>query len=63
MSTDSDTRTYRNSLSGESIATSRNLYLDSIFGEARIRRTGEIVCAIVIIFALVASGVVPPMFY
>ena len=63
VSTDSDTRTYRNSLSGESIATSRNLYLDSIFGEARIRRTGEIVCAIVIIFALVASGVVPPMFY
>ncbi|MBR2803562.1 MAG: NADH-quinone oxidoreductase subunit L, partial [Eggerthellaceae bacterium] len=63
VSTDSDTRTYRNSLSGESIATSRNIYLDSIFGEARIRRTGEIVCAIVIIFALVASGVVPPMFY
>ena len=63
VSTDSDTRTYRNSLSGESIATSRNLYLDSIFGEARIRRMGEAVCSILIIFALVASGVVPPMFY
>ena len=63
VSTDSDSRTYRNSLSGESIATSRNLYLVSIFGEGRIRRTGEIVCSIVIIFALLASGVVPPMFY
>ena len=63
VSTDSDTRTYRNSLSGESVATSRNLYLDSIFGEARIRRLGEAVCAIVIVFALVASGVVPPMVF
>ncbi|MBP3867054.1 MAG: NADH-quinone oxidoreductase subunit L [Eggerthellaceae bacterium] len=63
VSVDSDTRTYRNSLSGESIATSRNLYLDSIFGEGRIKQVGEIVCALVIVFALVASGVVPPMFY
>ena len=63
VSIDSDTRTYRNSLSGESIATSRNLYLDSIFGEGRIKQVGEIVCALVIVFALVASGVVPPMFY
>ena len=63
VSIDSDTRAYRNSLSGESIATSRNLYLDSIFGEGRIKQVGEIVCALVIVFALVASGVVPPMFY
>ena len=61
VSVDSDTRTYRNSLSGESIATSRNLYLESIFGEARIRRPGEIVCAVIIVAAFIASGIVPPI--
>ncbi len=61
VSVDSDTRAYRNSLSGESIATSRNLYLDSIFGESRIRRMGEVLCTVIIVFALVASGIVPPM--
>ena len=38
VSVDSDTRGYRNSLSGETIATSRNMYLESIFGEDAIRR-------------------------
>ena len=61
VSIDSDQRIYRNSLSGETAATSRNLYLDSIFGESRIRPIGEVVCAIIIVFALVASGIVPPV--
>ena len=61
VSLDSDTRTYRNSLSGETTATSRNLYLESIFGEARIRRPGEILCAAIIVVAFAACGIVPPM--
>ena len=53
VSIDSDSRVFRNSLSGETAATSRNLYLESIFGEGRVRRIGEIICAVVIVFAFV----------
>jgi len=63
VSIDSDTRTYRNSLSGESVATSRNLYLDSMFGEEKIRPIGEVLCAAIIIVALLASGIVPPVVF
>lgn len=63
VSVDSDSRTYRNSLSGETVATSRNLYLDRYFGEAKIRPMGEIICSIIIVVAILASGlVVPPVF-
>ena len=58
---DSDARVYRNSLSGETKATSRNLYLESIFGEKRIRPVGEVLCTAIIVAAVVASGIVPPM--
>ena len=58
---DSDARVYRNSLSGETAATSRNLYLESIFGEGRIRRSGEILCGAIIVIALVCSYLVPTM--
>ena len=61
VSVDSDGRVYRNSLSGETTATSRNLYLDSIFGEGIVRRPGEILCAAIIIVAIIASGFVPPV--
>ncbi|MDO5118428.1 MAG: NADH-quinone oxidoreductase subunit L, partial [Eggerthellaceae bacterium] len=61
VSIDSDDRIYRNSLSGESQATSRNLYLESIFGEGIIRRPGEVLCTIIIVVAIIASGVVPPV--
>lgn len=60
VSVDSDTRTYRNSLSGETVATSRNLYLDSYFGEAKLRPIGEALCAAIIIVAFLASGIMPP---
>ena len=63
VSIDSDTRTYRNSLSGESVATARNLYLDAYFGEERIRPLGEVLCAVIIVVALVASGIVPPVMF
>ena len=58
---DSDARSYRNSLSGVTTATSRNMYMESIFGESRIRPVGEAICAIIIVVALVASGIVPPV--
>ncbi len=58
---DSDERVYRNSLSGETTATSRNLYLESIFGEAIIRRPGEAICAAIIIVAIIASGFAVPI--
>jgi len=61
VSVDSDNRVYRNSLSGETAATSRNLYLDSIFGEGIVRRPGEILCAAIIVVAIIASGFVPPV--
>ncbi len=63
VSLDSDSRIYRNSLSGESIATSRNLYLTAIFGEDKIRLIGEVICATIIIVSLFASGVVPPVLF
>ena len=59
VSVDSDTRTYRNSLSGESVATSRNLYLDSFFGETKLRPIGEVLCSAIIIVAFLASGIMP----
>ncbi len=62
VSVDDATRTYRNSLSGESVATSRNLYLDSYFGEDKMRPIGEALCGAIIVVALLASGlVVPPI--
>ncbi len=61
VSVDSDHRIFRNSLSGETEATSRNLYLDGIFGEGIVRRPGEVICAVIIVVAIVASGIVPPV--
>ena len=61
VSVDSDKRLYRNSLSGETAATSRNLYLDSLFGEHIVRRPGEVLCSVIIIVALIASGIVMPV--
>ena len=58
---DPDDRVFRNSLSGETAATSRNLYLESIFGESKVRRPGEILCAVIIIAAFIVSGIVPPV--
>ncbi len=57
---DFDTRTYRDSLSGETVATSRNLYLGAIFGEDRIRPVGEVLCSVIIVISLIASGFVFP---
>lgn len=48
-------RTFRNSLSGETSATSRNLYLDSLFNEHRIRTVGEWMCGALIVVAILLS--------
>ena len=48
-------RTFRNALSGESEATSRNFYLENIFNEARIRTVGEWMCGALIVVAILLS--------
>lgn len=58
---DSGTRVYRNSLSSDEKATARNLYLEAYFNEGRFKPVGEVLCAAVIVFAFVASGLVPPV--
>ena len=60
VSADNEARVYRNSLSGESAATSRNMYLDGIFGEKRINPVGTVACAIVIIVAFGFSAITLP---
>ena len=58
VSIDNNERTFQNSLSQETKATSRNMYLDSIFGEKLIAPVGTIMCTIVIVasFAIAAVG-------
>lgn len=51
-------RTFRNSLSQETRATSRNWYMDSFFGESRVSPIGSFVCGAVIIIVLVMASVV-----
>ncbi len=61
VTVDSNKRIYRDSLSNDTKATARNLYLESYFGEARFKVLGEVLCAAVIIFGFVACGLMPPM--
>lgn len=53
---DDASRTYINSLQGESQATARNLYLTPMFGERRLKPLGEWICSILIVVALVMSA-------
>lgn len=63
VSADNAKRTYKNSLSGESTATARNWYMESIFGEKRIAPVGTVICVIIIIGAFAVSAVsLPGMF-
>lgn len=61
VSVDSGARIYRDSLSNETKATARNLYLDAYFSERRFKPVGEAICAVIIVFAFVASGMIPPV--
>ncbi|MEG1397525.1 MAG: proton-conducting transporter membrane subunit [Raoultibacter sp.] len=53
---DSDSRTFRNSMSQETVATARNWYMESIFGEKRIAPVGSICCSLVMIVAFAAAA-------
>ena len=55
VGTQSDRRMFTNSLSGETEATSRNMYLDDVFGEGKIRRPGEIITTVLIVICIAAS--------
>ena len=61
VNSENDRRMFRNSLTGETEATSRNMYLDGIFGEAKLRPLGEMVCTVVIVMALIAATIVSVM--
>lgn len=52
---DNEKRTFKSSLSKEIPATSRNWYMESIFGEARIARIGVWICSLVMIVVLVLA--------
>lgn len=56
VSQDNSERLFTNSLSQTSVASSRNLYLDSIFGEKRIRPAGELLCTCIIVLAYLISA-------
>lgn len=57
---DSEARTYRNSLSGETTASARNWYMENIFGEKRISPVGTVICSIAIIVAFAVAAVALP---
>ena len=54
VAVDDAERTFRNSLSGVSVATARNWYVEELFGEKRLRRVGEVVCACIMAIAFMA---------
>ena len=60
VSADNAARTYRNSLSGESVATARNLYLEGVFGEKRVNPVGTVACALIIVVAFVVAAIALP---
>lgn len=51
ISVDNDDRTFVNALSQPMAATSRNWYLEPVFGEAKIRPIGTIACYILLVAA------------
>ncbi|MBO4365650.1 MAG: NADH-quinone oxidoreductase subunit L [Eggerthellaceae bacterium] len=55
ISVDNANRTFRNALSGETKATASNWYMTEVFGEARIRPLGEVVCSILIVVGFALS--------
>ena len=55
ISLDNDRRVFKNSMSGETMATSRNWYIESIFGEQAIDPVGTVVCIGIIVAAFIIS--------
>ncbi len=54
---DSPSRTFINSFSKPSIATAKNMYLQSLFGEKYLKPAGEIICALCIFGFLFIEGI------
>lgn len=52
---DSGKRAFQNAFSQPQLATSRNMYLDSIFGEGKLRVIGELSCAIIIVAGFIMA--------
>ena len=61
VSVDSDRREFRNSLSGVTQATSRNLYLDDLFGEEHVKPVGDVMCVTVMVVAFVMAALTVPV--
>ena len=55
ISANNANRTFVNSLSGESMATARNWYMEDVFGEAKITPVGTVACTLIIVVALAAA--------
>ena len=55
ISANNANRTFTNSLSGETMATARNWYLEGIFGEAKITPVATGACTLIIVVAFAAA--------
>ncbi len=61
VSADNDSRTFSNSLSGQTVATARNWYMDDWFGEARVAPVGVVCCSLVIAASVIVALVGLPI--
>ncbi len=61
ISRDNDSRAFQNSLSGTTEATTRNWYMESVFGEARIAPVGVAFNTLIMAAAFVIAIVAGPM--
>lgn len=55
ITVDADRRIFRGSLGGEREASSRNWYLEGVFGEKRLDKPATVLCAAIIVLAIAAS--------
>lgn len=55
VSRDNEKREFQNSLSGQTVATARNWYMDDIFGEARIAPVGVVFNSVIMCCAIVLA--------
>ena len=58
-SVDNEGRVFLGAMNKPQPATSRNWYMDSWFGEARLTKPGKVLCALVIVVALAAALMFP----
>ena len=61
VSRGADERSFQNALSGTSVATARNWYMDDVFGEKRIAPVGVVFNSVIMVAALVIAAVAPTL--